>query len=445
MKQAATAIVRRLVEAGHEAVFAGGCVRDMLRGVPPKDYDIATSATPEQVLALFPHSHAVGVAFGVIVVHREGYHFEVATFRRDGGYSDGRRPDSVEFTSAEEDAKRRDFTVNGLFLDPMTGNVLDFVGGRTDLERRILRAIGDPRERFAEDHLRLLRAVRFSTVLEFPIEEQTWRAVCDLAPTIKTVSAERIREELVKILLHPNRVRGFDLLVESGLMHEVLPEILVLKGCEQPPQWHPEGDVFVHTRIMLGLLPDEVSLPLVLSVLFHDIAKPATFTRDDTGRIRFNGHDQLGATMTEGILRRLKFPNEVIEPTVIAVENHMMFKDVQKMRVSKLKRFIARPTFEDEMELHRVDCMSSNGLTDNYDYLRAKQEEFAVEQQPLIPPPLVSGHDLITMGHSPGPRFKELLTAVQNLQLEGAITTREQALDWLQQHAMDRNVPEAAS
>ena len=445
MKEAATAIVRRLVDAGHEAVFAGGCVRDMLRGVPPKDYDIATSATPEQVLALFPHSHAVGAAFGVIVVHRDGHHFEVATFRRDGGYSDGRRPDSVEFTSAEEDAKRRDFTVNGLFLDPMTDRVLDFVGGRADLESRILRAIGDARARFAEDHLRLLRAVRFSTVLGFPIEDHSWRAVCELAPTIQSVSAERIREELVKIFMHPNRVRGFDLLVESGLMHEVLPEILVLKGCEQPPQWHPEGDVFVHTRIMLGLLPEEVSLPLVLSVLFHDIAKPATFTRDDTGRIRFNGHDQLGATMTEGILRRLKFPNEVIEPAVIAVENHMMFKDVQKMRVSKLKRFIARPTFEDEMELHRVDCMSSNGLTDNYEYLRGKQEEFAAEQQPLIPPPLVSGHDLITMGHAPGPRFKELLTAVQNLQLEGSITTREQALDWLRQHAMDREASEEAS
>lgn len=444
MKEAATAIVRRLVEAGHEAVFAGGCVRDMLRGVPPKDYDIATSATPEEVLGLFPHSHAVGAAFGVIVVHRNGHHFEVATFRRDGGYSDGRRPDSVEFTSAEEDAKRRDFTVNGLFLDPMTGKVLDFVGGRADLESKILRAIGNAHARFAEDHLRLLRAVRFSTVLGFPIEEQTWSAVCELAPTIQSVSAERIREELVKIFLHPNRVRGFDLLVESGLMHEVLPEILVLKGCEQPPQWHPEGDVFVHTRIMLELLPEDVSLPLVLSVLFHDIAKPATFTRDETGRIRFNGHDQLGATMTEGILRRLKFPNDVIEPTVVAVENHMMFKDVQKMRVSKLKRFIARPTFEDEMELHRVDCMSSNGLKDNYDYLRAKQVEFAHEHQPLIPPPLASGHDLITMGHAPGPRFKELLTAVQNLQLEGAITTREQALAWLQQHALDRNTPDAA-
>lgn len=442
MLRSATSIVRKLVEHGYQAVFAGGCVRDMLREVAPKDYDIATSATPDEVLHLFPHSHAVGAAFGVIVVHRDGHHFEIATFRRDGGYSDGRRPDSVEFTSAEEDAKRRDFTVNGLFFDPLKKEVLDYVGGREDLDRQILRAIGDPRARFAEDHLRLLRAVRFSTVLGFPIEPETWAAVCELSPTIRSVSAERIREELVKIFLHPNRVRGFDLLVESGLMKEVLPEILVLKGCEQPPQWHPEGDVFTHTRIMLDLLPEQVSLPLVLSVLFHDIAKPATFTVDDTGRIRFNGHDTLGATMTEGILRRLKFPNDVIEPTVVAVENHMTFKDVQKMRVSKLKRFIARPTFEDEMELHRVDCMSSNGLVDNYQYIRTKQAEFAAEPQPLIPETLVSGRDLIEMGHSPGPRFRDLLTAVQNLQLEGTLTTREQALDWLRAHAEDTAIGE---
>jgi poly(A) polymerase len=409
----------------------------MVRGVPPKDYDIATSATPEEVLALFPHSHAVGAAFGVVVVHRGGHNFEVATFRRDGGYTDGRRPDSVEFTSAQEDAKRRDFTVNGLFFDPLKDEVLDFVQGREDIARQILRAIGDPHARFKEDHLRLLRAVRFATVLGYTIEDATWAAVRKLAPTIKTVSAERIREELVRIFMHPNRVRGFDLLVDSGLMREVLPEILVLKGCEQPPQWHPEGDVFTHVRIMLGLLPADASLPLVLSVLFHDIAKPATFTRDETGRIRFNGHDALGATMTEDILRRLKFPNDVIEPTVAAVENHMVFKDVQKMRVSKLKRFLARPTFEDEMELHRVDCMSSNGLADNYEFLRAKQAEFASEPQPLIPQTLVSGHDLIGMGHVPGPRFRELLTAVQNLQLEGSITTREQALGWLREHATD--------
>jgi poly(A) polymerase len=295
----------------------------------------------------------------------------------------------------------------------------------------VLRAIGDAKSRFREDHLRLLRAIRFATVLGFEIEPATWEAVRSLAAEIKGVSAERIKEELVKIFLHPNRVRGFDLLVDSGLMEAVLPEILVLKGCEQPPQWHPEGDVFVHTRIMLGLLPEQVSLPLVLSVLFHDIAKPATFKVDETGRIRFNGHDSLGARMTEEILRRLKFPNDVIEPTVEAVANHMAFKDVQQMRVSKIKRFMARPTFEDEMELHRVDCMSSNGLTDNYEFLRAKQQEFASEPVPLIPKPLITGHDVMRLGVPAGKRVGELLTAVQNLQLEGALLSSEEAIDWV--------------
>lgn len=429
----ARSIVQELVNAGHQAVFAGGCVRDALLGKEPKDYDIATSARPDEVQRLFLHSVAVGAHFGVIIVRRNGQQFEVATFRRDGEYKDGRRPDHVEFTDAEEDAHRRDFTVNGLFFDPLNNEVLDYVNGRPDLQTQTLRAIGDAKARFHEDHLRLLRAVRFATVLGFEIEAQTWAALCELAPEVRGVSAERIREELVKIFLHPNRVKGFDLLVDSGLMEAVLPEILVLKGCEQPPQWHPEGDVFIHTRIMLGLLPEEVSLPLVLSVLFHDIAKPATFTVDETGRIRFNGHDSLGAEMTEEILRRLKFPNDVIEPTVAAVANHMAFKDVQQMRVSKIKRFMARPTFEDEMELHRVDCMSSNGLKDNYDFLRAKQQEFAAEPEPLIPKPLITGHDVMALGIPPGKRVGELLTAVQNLQLELKLHSREEALEWLKE------------
>ncbi len=432
MRPSAVAIIEALTQAGHQAVFAGGCVRDMLLGVEAKDYDIATSARPEEVQRLFPGSPGVGAHFGVVIVRRDGHGFEVATFRRDGSYTDGRRPDSVEFTDAEEDARRRDFTVNGLFYDPLKDEIIDYVEGRADLEKRVLRAIGDAHARFREDHLRLLRAIRFATVLGFAIEAETWQAVRALSPEIKGVSAERIREELVKIFLHANRVRGFDLLVDSGLMEAVLPEILVLKGCEQPPQWHPEGDVFVHTRIMLDLLPPVVSLPLVLSVLFHDIAKPATYIVDETGRIRFNGHDKLGAEMTGDILRRLKFPNHVIEPAVEAVANHMMFKDVQKMRVSKVKRFMARPTFEDEMELHRVDCMSSNGLKDNYDYLRAKQAEFATEPEPLIPKPLINGRDLMALGMRAGPRLGELLTAVQNLQLEGQLHTREEAIAWVQ-------------
>lgn len=436
MRNAATNVVRTLVKAGHEAVFAGGCVRDMLRDVAPKDYDVATSARPEQVQALFPHSIPVGAHFGVIIVRMGPHQIEVATFRRDGSYSDGRRPDSVVFTSAVEDAKRRDFTVNGIFYNPLTHEVLDYVGGRADLERKLLRAIGDPRARFREDHLRLLRAVRFATMLDFEIDADTWSAMQELAPEVATVSAERIREELVRIFLHPHRVRGFDLLVDSGLMKAVLPEILALQGCEQPPQWHPEGDVFTHTRIMLGLLPKKVSLPLVLSVLLHDIAKPATYEVDDTGRIRFNGHDRLGAEMTEAILRRLKFPNDVIHPTVEAVANHMTFKDVQKMRVSKLKRLMAKPTYEDEMELHRVDCMSSNGLTDNYDFLRAKEAEFAGEPQPLLPPPLINGHTIMAMGVPAGPRVGELLRTVQDLQLEGTLNTPEEAMEWVRAKAL---------
>lgn len=430
MRATATRIVQTLVNAGHQAVFAGGCVRDMLRAVEPKDYDIATSARPEEVQKLFERSHAVGAHFGVVIVVMDGHNFEVATFRRDGKYSDARRPDSVEFTSAEEDARRRDFTVNGLFFDPLRDAVLDFVGGRADLEKKILRAIGNPRARFEEDHLRLLRAIRFATTLEFEIEPQTFEAVKSLSGAIRTVSAERVRDELSRIFSHPNRVHGFDLLMDTGLMEAILPEILVLRGCDQPPQFHPEGDVFTHTRIMLDLLPAEASLPLVLSVLFHDIAKPATFARDETGRIRFNGHDKLGAKMAEDILRRLRFPNTVTEPVVDMVVNHMVFKDVQDMRVSRLKKFLARPTIEDEMELHRVDCASSHAQLDNYEFLRAKQAEFASQPEPLIPKPLVNGHDLMALGFSAGPRLRELLSSIQNLQLEGALRTREEALAW---------------
>ena len=433
LKEGATWVIRTLTAAGYQALLAGGCVRDSLLGKEAKDYDVATSARPEQVIKLFPGALTVGAHFGVVIVRHGGHHFEVATFRTDGSYSDGRRPDSVTYATAEEDANRRDFTVNGLFLDPIRNEVIDFVGGRADLEKKTLRAIGDARQRFAEDHLRLLRAVRFSTVLDFEIESQTWAAIVEMAPRIASVSAERVRDELTKILLHPRRLRGFDLLVESGLMGVVLPEILVLKGCEQPPQFHPEGDVFVHTRLMLSLLHEEVSLPLVLSVLFHDIAKPATQTVDDTGRIRFNGHDKRGAEMTDEILRRLKFPNHTITPTVEAVTHHMIFKDVPKMRTAKLKRFMARPTFEDEMQLHRVDCLGAKGDLSNYEFVRNKQTEFANE--PLIPPPLVSGRDLIRQGWKAGPELGRILEMIQTLQLEGHLHTSEEAMAWVQSQA----------
>lgn len=431
MRKAALQVVARLQEAGFEAVFAGGSVRDEIQGREPKDYDVATSAVPEQVLGLFPEARTVGAHFGVVLVNLEKVPIEVATFRTDGSYADGRKPTSVSFATMEEDATRRDFTMNGLFFDPVSETLHDFVGGREDLKHGTLRAIGDPGQRFQEDHLRLLRAVRFATSLSMEIEPKTWEAVKESAESIKRISAERIRDELDRIWVHPRRVAGFDLLVDSGLMKAVLPEILVLQGCEQPPQWHPEGDVFVHTRLMLEMLPPGASLPLVLSVLFHDIAKPATYSYDEVeDRIRFNGHDQLGAEMAGDIMRRLKYSNEVIDAVKVAVANHMGFKDVQRMRVAKLKRFMARPTFADELELHRVDCASSNGLLDNYDFLIRKEEEFANE--PLIPPPLLNGRDLMAAGWEAGPVLGKLLRAVQNRQLEGTLTSREEALLWVE-------------
>jgi poly(A) polymerase len=442
-RDAAIDILRTLTAAGHRALLAGGCVRDAMLGREPKDYDVATDATPPEVERLFKGAHTVGAHFGVVVVRRGEHTIEVATFRKDGTYLDGRHPESVTFSSPEEDALRRDFTVNGLFEDPIAGEIIDFVGGQQDLQAKVLRAIGDPMQRFEEDRLRLMRAVRFATVLDFEIDPATWDAVCAMSSKISAVSIERLREEFTKTMLHANRVRGFDLLVDSGLMQQLLPEILRLKGCEQPPQFHPEGDVFVHTRMMLTLLPAEASLSLVLSVLFHDISKPATQTVDETGRIRFNGHERVGAFTTEKILRRLKYPNEVIDQTVEAVANHMAFKDVKQMRVAKLKRFMARPWFDDEMALHRVDCLSSHGMLDNYEFLNLKREEFANE--PLIPQPLINGHDLIASGWKPGRTMGRVLEEVQTLQLEGKLTTREEALAWVAEHGQalvaESNVP----
>lgn len=429
-RDAAIFIIRTLTDAGYIALLAGGCVRDSLLGKEPKDYDVATSATPDQVLQIFPKAQTVGAHFGVVIVKKGEHQIEIATFRSDGVYVDGRHPESVTFSSPEEDAQRRDFTVNGLFENPLNGEIIDYVGGQADLKAGILRAIGDPVKRFEEDQLRLMRAVRFATVLGYQIDPGTWSAVQQLCDRIHSVSIERLREEFTRTMLHKNRVRGFDLLVESGLMGHLLPEILVLQGCEQPPQFHPEGDVFIHTRLMLSLLPEEVSVPLVLSVLFHDIAKPATQTVDENGRIRFNGHDELGARMTDEILHRLKYPNHVIEPTVEAVANHMVFKDVTKMRVAKLKRFMARPGFDDELALHRVDCLGSHAYLDNYDFVQQKREEFA--SQPLIPSPLINGHDLIQRGWTAGPNLGRVLTAVQTQQLEGRLTTKEEALAWVE-------------
>ena len=429
MELTARRLVDRLRTAGYLAYFAGGCVRDLVRQQTPKDIDIATDARPEEVQKIFRRTHAVGAHFGVVVVVEDDRQFEVATFRSDGAYLDGRHPVAVNYSSPEEDARRRDFTINGMFFDPPNDAVIDFVGGREDLAAGIVRAIGDPAQRFAEDRLRLLRAIRFATVLQFEIEPLTWEAIIQAAPGIKEISAERIREELVRIFLSPQRVRGWDLLDASGLMKAVLPELEAMKGCEQPPQFHPEGDVFRHTRLMLDLLPEKVSLPLVLSVLFHDIGKPPTSSVDNDGRIRFNGHDRVGAEMTEAIMQRLRFSRAEIDATVEAVRQHMVFKDVPNMRIAKLKRFMARPNFADELELHRVDCASSHGMLDNYAFLQRKQTEFASE--PIIPPPLVRGDDLIALGMKPGPRFREILDAVETQQLEGELSDRDEALAWI--------------
>jgi poly(A) polymerase len=438
MEKIAREIAARLRESGHIAYFAGGCVRDMVRGLIPKDYDIVTDARPEAVQRLFRRTVAVGAHFGVIMVLENDFQFEVATFRSDDAYINGRHPSAVHFSSPEKDAQRRDFTINGMFYDPVAETVIDLVGGQADIAAKLVRAIGDPAKRFAEDRLRMLRAVRFATALDYEVDKTTWEALVANASSINQISAERIRDELVRIFLSPQRVRGWDLLDSSGLMRAILPELEAMKGVLQPEQFHPEGDVFVHTRLMLRLLPEQVSVPLVFAVLFHDVAKPVTATVDKTGRIRFNEHDRIGAEMTEAIMRRLRFSGAEIEATVEMVRQHMVFKDAPNMRVAKLKRFMARPTFNDELELHRVDCESSHRMLDNYEFLLRKREEFANE--PIIPPPLVRGDDLIAFGLKPGPKFGEILEAVETRQLEGALRTRDEALEWVKREYLSGKI-----
>jgi poly(A) polymerase len=427
MKQTAISIVKRLREAGHVAYFNGGCVRDMVRGVEPQDIDIATSATPEQVQALFTKTVPVGVAFGVVLVLENEHQFEVATFRSDEAYIDGRRPTSVRYGSPEEDARRRDFTINGLLYDPIADQIIDFVGGRADIERKLVRTIGEPRERFAEDKLRLLRCVRFAANLKYEIETATFEAVKEMAAQIHVVSAERIRDELIKILTRPHAGRGLELLDTSGLLQEILPEIAAMKGVEQPPEFHPEGDVFKHTRLMLDTLPANPSLVLAFAVLLHDVGKPPTFVRAPD-RIRFNEHDRMGAEMTEAILRRLRFSNDQIEKIVLCVRDHMKFQFVKEMRQAKLKRLMARETFPDELELHHIDCASSHRNLESYEFLKAKAAEMPPEV--LKPAPLLTGHDLLALGLKPGPSVGQILHEVEELQLEERLKTRAEALEF---------------
>ncbi len=429
-------IVAVLREAGHSAFLVGGCVRDLLLHRAPKDFDVATSARPEQLLRLFPRAGQVGAHFGVILVHEDGATVEVATYRSDLNYLDGRRPEAVHFESTPRaDALRRDFTINALFLDPQSGEILDFCSGQADLHARLLRAIGDPAQRFAEDHLRLLRAVRFAARLGFEIEPETFAAIRLLAPQIQSVSAERVRDEITRILTEGSPRRGFELLSATGLLAHILPEIEALKGVEQPPQYHPEGDVWVHTMLMLDGLRNPTP-ELALGVLLHDVGKPGAFRIAD--RIRFDGHVELGVTLTRNILTRLRFSTATIEAVEALVENHMKFRDAPKMRESRLKRFLRLPHFDDHLELHRLDCSSSHGALDNYHFVQQKLAD--VPPDALRPPPLITGRDLIAAGFTPGPSFRAVLTEVEDAQLEGLIQTSAEALAFAL--AKLRNLPQ---
>jgi poly(A) polymerase len=453
-KQHAAEIVRILRDHGHQAYFAGGCVRDLLLAREPADYDIATDATPREVMQIFPQTYAVGEQFGVVLVpessgatsngatgvparpleRNERAVVEVATFRSDVSYSDGRHPDEVRFTKdPREDAQRRDFTINGMMLDPLifdktTNEILDFVGGREDLKAGIIRAIGNPERRFTEDKLRMLRAVRFAARFNYQIDPATLAAIQKLAAQIHQVSSERVREELTKMLTEGQARRAFELLDTTKLLPEVLPEIAAMKGVEQSPQHHPEGDVFVHTLLLLEKLPAGASKTLAWGALLHDVGKPPTF-RIAPDRIRFDGHVEVGVKMAAEILRRLRFSNYETDQILALVDNHMRFGDVQRMKQSTLKRFFRLPAFDEHLELHRMDCLSSHGNLDSYNYSREQMNSMPPET--IRPTPLITGRDLIDAGYKPGPRFTEILSAVEDAQLEGRLASREAAMEYV--------------
>lgn len=426
----ALTICSELKKAGFIAYFAGGVVRDALLGRNVcDDIDIATNASPEQVCTLFPSTVPVGAKFGVIIVVQRGIPFEVATFRSDYGISDGRHPENIEFTTAENDALRRDFTVNGLFYDPESKDIIDYVGGREDLEKGILRAIGIPTERFSEDYLRMLRAIRFATRLHFTIEEYTWNALCNCSNKIKGISVERIFAELTKMFCLPNAMQALDLLDASGLLVQVLPDVAALKGVKQPEAFHPEGDVFEHTRIAMEIMGNTKTITPILawSVLLHDIGKPST--KKITDRIRFNNHDQVGMVLTKKILREFHASKAVIDDVCACVGNHMNFMHVQKMRLGTLKKFLSRPTIGVELELHRIDCLASHGNCENYTFLKEKLS--AIEKETLQPLPLLRGRDLIELGFKEGPVIGEILLDVYERQLEEDIKSREEAFNYI--------------
>jgi len=449
-KEYAISIVHTLRDRGYQAYLVGGCVRDLLLGREPADYDVTTDATPERVMRIFPETCAVGAQFGVVLIpvpkhqndplpdatssgstdHCKTGVVEVATFRSDIGYSDGRHPDHVRYSKdPREDVERRDFTINGLLLDPITNQVLDYVGGQQDLKLGIIRTIGDPDRRFEEDKLRMLRAVRFAARFEYEIHRDTFHAIRELAKQIHQVSRERVRDELSKMLVEGHARSAFLLLDKTGLLQEVLPEISAMKGVEQPPQFHPEGDVFVHTLLLLQNLPHPCPVTLAWGALLHDVGKPPTFRVAD--RIRFDGHVDIGVKMAEEICRRLRFSNDDTEQILALVNHHMRFADVQRMKESTLKRFMRLPRFEEHLELHRLDCQSSHGDLTSYNFTRAKLA--TTPQETMRPRPLVTGNDLIAAGYAPGPRFKEILSAVEDSQLEGQLQNKEAAMEFVRQ------------
>jgi poly(A) polymerase len=442
LKAFATSIVQTLRSRGFDAYLVGGCVRDLLLRRDPKDYDVATSATPDQVMSIFPETYAVGAQFGVVLVPApedvadnalaedvsKSLTVEVATFRSDIGYSDGRHPDEVRFTrDPREDVARRDFTINGMMLDPLSGEVLDFVGGQKDLKAGIVRAIGDPDRRFAEDKLRMLRAVRFAARFEYTIDPATFAAIRKLAEEIEVVSRERVRDELTRMLMEGHARPAFLLLDDAGLLPHVLPEISAMKGVAQPPEFHPEGDVFAHTLLLLENLPSPCPLTLAWGALLHDVGKPPTFRVAE--RIRFDDHVDVGVKMAEEICRRLRFAGDDTAQILALVHNHMRFGQATRMSQSTLKRFLRLPAFDEHLALHRADCLASHRNLSTYEFIRQKRAEIPVET--MRPARLVTGDDLIAQGHVPGPRFREILGAVEDAQLEGRLPSREAALEFV--------------
>jgi poly(A) polymerase len=448
LKDFSSSIVQTLRQRGFQAYLVGGCVRDLLLGREPKDYDVATNATPPQVMAIFPETYAVGAQFGVVLVPapEEGEErgaesgvstevspkpcaVEVATFRSDIGYSDGRHPDEVRFSlDPREDVARRDFTINGMLLDPVSGEVLDFVGGRKDLEAGIIRTIGDAERRFGEDKLRMLRAVRFAARFEYAIEPATFAAMRKLASQIEVVSRERVRDELTRMLTEGHGRRAFLLLDESGLLKPILPEIAAMKGVEQPAEFHPEGDVFVHTLLLLENLPNPCPLTLAWGALLHDVGKPATF-RVAPDRIRFDSHVEVGVKIAEEICERMRFSNDETEQILALVDNHMRFGHVTRMKESTLKRFLRMPGFDEHLALHRADCLASHRNLATYELIQQKRAEIPAEK--MRPSPLMTGDDLIAEGRTPGPAFREILSAVEDAQLEGRLASRDAALEFV--------------